>query len=45
MGQISEMSSLKPDHSGTFTRKELEKAREEDRKKQKEKEEADQSRE
>jgi hypothetical protein len=32
------MSSLKPDHSGTFTRKELEKAREEDQKKQKEKE-------
>jgi hypothetical protein len=30
------MVSIKPDHSGTFTKKEIEKARAEDEKKQKE---------
>ncbi len=30
MGQIAHQSSLRPDHSGTFTKGEIEKAREED---------------
>ena len=30
MGQMKEMSSLRPDHTGTFTKGEIEKAREED---------------
>ena len=36
MNQINPITSLKPDHSGTFTKGELEKAREEDVEKQKE---------
>ena len=36
MGQIVHQSSLRPDHSGTFTKGEIEKARAEDEKKQKE---------
>jgi len=36
MNQINPITSLKPDHSGTFTKGELEKAREEDDEKQKE---------
>jgi hypothetical protein len=39
MGQIAHQSSLRPDHSGTFTKGEIEKYREEDRKKQEEAEE------
>ena len=36
MNQINPITSLKPDHSGTFTKGELEKAREEDDEKQEE---------
>lgn len=39
MNQINPMTSLKPDHSGTYTKGEIEKYREEDRKKQEEEEE------
>jgi len=30
MGQIAHQSSLRPDHSGTFTKEEIERARAED---------------
>ncbi len=30
MAQIAHQSSLRPDHSGTFTKEEIERAREED---------------
>ena len=31
MAQIAHQSSLRPDHSGTFTKEEIEKARKEDK--------------